>query len=78
MLSLAVVGVQTRRSIKRRTFHVGIRSSREVETKTVHDSTVTVTNVVPSLTYRLMWLHRLLRVYTAKMSVPQHPRVRIK
>ena len=78
LLSLSLVGVQTRSRIKLGAFDVGMRSSREVETKTVHDSTVTVTNVVPSLTYRLMWLHRLLRVYTAKMSVPQHPRVRIK
>ena len=83
LLSLAVVGVQTRSRIKLGAFDVGMRSSREVETKTVHDSTVTVTNVVPSLTYRLMWLDRLFGVDTAKTSVPHgqqagRRRVRIK
>ena len=50
-------------------FDVGMRSSREEETKTVHDSTVTVTNVVSLLTYRMMWLHRLLSVDLVKTSV---------
>ena len=54
LLSLSVVGVQTRTSVKRWTIDVGMRSSREEETKTVHDSTVTVTNVVSLLTYRMM------------------------
>jgi hypothetical protein len=60
-----------------------MRCSGDVETKTVHDSTVTVTNVVSSSTSSLMRLHRLLRVDTAKMTVPHgqqagRPRVRIK
>ena len=70
MLSLAVVGVQTRSSIKLGAFDVEMRSSREVETKTVHDSAVTVTTVVSLLIYRLMRLHRLLSVDTVKTSMP--------
>ena len=82
LLRLAVVGVQTRGSIKLRTFDVGMRCSGDVETKTVHDSTVTVTNVVSSSTSSLMRLQRLLRVDTAKMTVPHgqqagRPRVRM-
>ena len=49
----------------------------------MHDSTVPVTNVVSSSTSSLMRLQRLLRVDTAKMTVPHgqqagRPRVRIK
>jgi hypothetical protein len=70
LLTLAVVGVQTRSGINLGAFDVGMRSSREEETKTVHDSAVTVTNVVSLLTYGLMRLHRLLSVDTMKTSMP--------
>ena len=83
LLSLTVVGVQTRSSNKRRTFDVGMRCSGDVETKTVHDSTDTVTNAVSSSSFRMMRLDRLVSVDTAKKSVPHgqqagRPRVRIK
>ena len=69
LLSLAVVGVQTRSRIKLGDFHAGLRCSGEVETKSVRGSSVTVTNMVSSSSYRLMRLHRLLSVDTAKKSV---------
>ena len=43
-----------------------MRSSREEETKNVHDSSVSVTSIVSSSTSRLMLLHRLFSVDTAK------------
>jgi hypothetical protein len=52
LLSLSVVGVQTRSSNKRRTFDVEMRCSGEEVTKSVRSSSATVTNVVSSSTYR--------------------------
>ena len=83
LLSPAVVRVQTRSRIKLGAFDVGMRCSEEQVTTSVRRSSATVTNVVSSLTYRLMRLHRLLSVDLVKPSVPDwlqagHPRVPIK
>ena len=83
LLSLTVVGVQTRSSIKLGDIDVRVRSSREEVTQSVRGGSAIDTNVVSSSSSRLMWLHRLFSVDTAKTSMPDwqqtgRPRVRIK
>ena len=70
LLSLAVVGVQTRSSIKLGAFDVGMRCNGDAETKSVSGSSVTDTNVVSSSSFRLMRLYRLLSVDTVKTFLP--------